>query len=925
MFEASSPWATSTDRAPAALGRGLVVAADGDAPGAWSGAPEIVVDDDALRAPRPVVDELHDAWSRRRPVVVRVAVDPVLFRRPQTTDVAPWEIGPEFTFDLDRLHFLVWNNNYDGRDPSGPPVWWWARKAVRLGAEATEDGRGDVVLADGTPAWIDGGPPDDVDPAGFDGGMIRAEAVEFGHLDLVPAWVPPSADLAPDQLAAVAHRGGAARVIAPAGSGKTRVLTERLRHMIADRGHDPAGVVAVAYNRKAADEMAERTTDLGSVGPGEPRRVTNAPPSSSSGGSARAPRIQTLNAMGYGLVGRYHGRRPRLLDEREVRNRLEPNLPRLTRRLNTDPMAPYLDGLSMIRLGLVDPEVAEATADAPGLAEAVEPYRERLRRDGVLDFDEQITYAVELLLRDGEFRRAEQARHRHLLVDEFQDLTPAHVLLIRLLATPAFDVFGVGDDDQTIYGHAGASPRFLIDFAEHFPGAAEHALEVNYRCPPSVVDAARNVLAYNDVRVDKTIRAARTDDGPLRVRQHPAQEGATTLVGVVSDLLADNQPADVAVLTRTNSLLLAPHVALVDAGVPVSSVLRPTVLDRVGLRAALAWLRIASDPGAVAGADLIEVSRRPSRGFPRWIDKWLGRCRSGHEVKRAAERIDDARVADKMLDLADDIERLGEMADGASTRDVLAFIRDEIGLGGAMELLDGRPGAEGSSHIDDLDALIQVADIQPDPDLFETYLRRALLPDPDGSDGSVAPQGRPGAAGAGVTLSTIHRVKGREWPHVVIFGANGGLIPHRLADDVEEERRVFHVGFTRGISSVTVLADAERPSEFLGELDGSAPKMAKRRRPAAGNLLAPARTLSTSDDELAGEDKVLFGQLREWRAAVAKRQGGPAFTVFNDATLRSIARTRPTDLRSLSKVKGIGPTKLENYGDDVLEIVARFA
>lgn len=896
MFGSTTSLGMTADRAPTALGRGLVIGADSAVPGAWADAPEIVIDESVIRSPRAVVDHLHAAWAARQRVVVRLAVDPVEFRRPVTTDVAPWQVGPTFTFELDRLHFLVWNNNYDFRDATQGPIWWWARKAARLDAESVEDERGDVVLSDGTPAWIDGGPPDDIDPATFDGGLIRSEAVDAGRLDLIPPWQEPTADLAADQLAAVAHRGGPARVIAPAGSGKTRVLTERLRHMVGDRGHDADGVVAVAYNRKAAEEMAERTTDLSAAG--------------------RGPRIQTLNAMGYALVGRYHGGRPRLLDEREVRNRLEPNLPRLTRRLNTDPMAPYLDGLSMIRLGLIDPEVAEATADAPGLADAVEPYRERLRRDGVLDFDEQITYAVELLLRDGEFRRAEQARYRHLLVDEFQDLTPAHVLLIRLLATPGFDVFGVGDDDQCIYGHGGASPRFLIDFAEHFPGAAEHALEVNYRCPPSVVTAARYVLAYNDTRVDKTIKAARTDDGPLRVGQHPAEKGAETLVGVVGDLMANSDPTDIAVLTRTNSLLLAPHVALVDAGVPVSSVLRASVLDRVGLRAALAWLRIASDPGAIAGTDLIEVSRRPSRGFPRWIDKWLGRCRSGHEVKRAADRIDDARVADKMLNLADDIERLGGLADDATTRDVLAFIRDEIGLGGAMELLDGRPGAEGSSHIDDLDALLQVADIQPDPDLFETYLRRALLPDPD----------RDGTGGApGVTLSTIHRVKGREWPHVVIFGANGGLIPHRLSEDVEEERRVFHVGITRGISSVTVLADADRPSEFIDELDGSAPKVRRPRRPTAGNLLTPSRPSRSSDDELEGEDKVLFEQLREWRSQVAKRQGGPAFTVFGDATLRTIARSRPDSLRALSKVKGVGPTKLENYGDDVLEIVARFA
>lgn len=889
---------------PVALGRGVIVAGGVPAPAAWATADVVIIDEAVLAAPARAIDALHAAWAARHAIVVNLQVDPVAFRRPEISNAVPWDLTAEFAFPFDRLHFLVWNNNYDARTAEAAPIWWWGRKAARLGAVELSDGTGDVRLADGTVAWVDGGPADDVDPATVGGGLIRAESVDAGRLRLVPAWVSPGAELAADQLAAVAHRGGPARVIAPAGSGKTRVLTERLKHLVADRGYERDGLLAVAYNRKAQEEMAERTAGLNA-------------------------RIQTLNALGYEIIGRHAGRRPSMIDEREMRKRIEPHLPRMQHRLNTDPMAPYLDGLSTIRLGLADPDDVELDADAPGLADAVAPYRDGLRRDNVLDFDEQIVHAIELLLSDGEFRRQEQARHRHLLVDEFQDLTPAHVLLLRLLAAPAFDVFGVGDDDQVIYGHAGASPRFLINFAELFPGGAEHALEINYRCPAPVVAAARHLLGYNDARVAKTITAARPDDGSgtLDLVTHAPDAGARAVVDAVqAAIAAAGSPAEVAVLTRTNSLLLAPHVALVGAGVPVTSVLRADVLNRVGLRAALAWLRIAIDPGNISGADLNEVSRRPSRGFPRWIDKWLGRCSSGHEVARAADRIDDARVADKMLDLAADISRLGDLARGATTRTVLQAIRDDIGLGGAMELLDGRPGAEGSSHLDDLDALLQVADLEPDPAQFPVFLRHGLAADRAGD-------------GAGATLSTVHRVKGREWPHVVVFGANGGVFPHRLAEDVEEERRVFHVAITRGIDAVTVLSDAERPSEFIGELDGTAPRRPNRRPTATSGSTATSRSAPRAaaptaaakaagyngGDTLDGEDAVIFELLRTWRAEVAKRQGGPAFTVFNDTTLRTMARARPDSLRALSAIKGVGPTKLDNYGDDVLEIIAQFA
>ncbi len=873
--------------------------AGSEPPAPWASAPVVVIDDAVVADPRSTVEHLHAAWAARRPMVIDLRIDPVGFRRPMTYVVQPWELSPDFELWLDRLHFLVWNNTYDAR--AGTPIWWWGRKAARIDGTASDEmepaAAGDVILPDGTMAWVDGGPPDDVDPSLLDGAvLIRAESVDAGRLDHVPVWTAPTAELAADQLAAVSHRGGPARIIAPAGSGKTRVLTERLRHLLADRNHDRSGLLAVAYNRKAQEEMAARTDGLHA-------------------------RIQTLNALGYELIGRRMGGRPHMIDEREVRRRLEPHLPKMQHRLNTDPMAPYLEGLSIVRLGLADPEVVELEADAPGLAGAVEPYRAGLRRDNVLDFDEQIVHAVELLLTDGEFRRSEQARHRHLLVDEFQDLTPAHVLLLRLLAAPGFDVFGVGDDDQVIYGHAGASPRFLIDFAELFPGGHEHALQVNYRCPPAVVSAARHLLAYNEQRVDKTIEAARPDDEPdaLTITSHAPDQGAVALVEAVRTALAQaGDPAQVAVLARTNSLLLAPHVALVGADVPVTSVLRADVLSRVGLRAALAWLRIAGDPGAIDSQDLVEVSRRPSRGFPRWIDKWLGRCTSGHQVAKAAERIDDARVADKMLDLAEDIEKLADES-GDTTRERLQFIRDEIGLGDAMTLLDGRPGAEGSSHLDDLDALLQVADIQADPDLFETYLRRAL--EADRADD-----------GTGVTLSTVHRVKGREWPHVIVFGASNGIFPHRLAEDVEEERRVFHVAVTRGIDSVSILVDQDRPSPFIAELDGSAEKRPARQLVASRSAPATSRKPAKSADQkgyddldLQGEDLVVFEELRTWRAETAKRQGGPAFTVFNDATLKATAKARPDSLQAFSRIKGVGPTKLDNYGDDVLEIVRQFA
>jgi DNA helicase-2/ATP-dependent DNA helicase PcrA len=912
---------------PPELGRGVVVLRGDPVPPAWSTAPVVEVDHtDAA----PAVHALHQAWAARTPVVISLLDDADRFRAPESVSLEPWRLGPRFELWLDRLHFLVWANSYDARG-GVEPVWWWARKAVRLGASLAEGT--DVTLPDGTPAWVDGGPRGWVDlPAE----VVHRESVEAGSLKVEPAPVAVTAALAPDQLAAVAHDEGPARIVAPAGSGKTRVLTERLRHLLVDRGYERDGVLAVAYNKRAQLELEQRTADF-------------------------RPRVSTLNALGHRLLGG-----PRVLDEREVRRIVEGLVPTRQRRANTDPLAPYLEGLTAVRLGLRDPEDVEAERDdVPGLAAAFGPYREALRRAGGVDFDEQVYGAVELLLRDGELRRRVQPAHRHLLVDELQDLTPAHILLLRLLSSPALDVFGVGDDDQTIYSHAGADPGFLIDFAELFPGARSHPLEVNYRCPVAVVDAARHLLSYNRRRVPKEIRSGpNADPSPdaLVVRRHPSEAGATELVAVVRGWLDDGVAASsIAVLTRVNSLLLAPHVALTEAGIPVSSTLSPDVLDRTGVRAALAYLRLGADPQRLRPDDLTEVLRRPSRGFPNWISKWFRRDMSIDELRTITDRIDDAKVGAKVQALADDLEAVAGAVAGGTTRGALHVIADDVGLGGAMSLLDGSKGGQTASQLDDLDALVQVADLHPEPATFEPWLRRVLQRETD-------PEG--------VTLSTVHRVKGMEWDRVVVYGATDGVLPHRLAEDEEEERRVLHVAITRGRHRVAVLADGSRPSPFLGELDGTAPR--REARPVVRSTpasKAPSRqpqlearvgvTVEANggftgeivevDDEgvrlqlgTGGTLAVRFGEtvtikgraatlvaapdlppevaaaeeaLRAWRLERCRTDKVSAFIVASNAVLRAIATARPTSIVELSRIDGIGPTKLDLYGDEILAVL----
>jgi ATP-dependent DNA helicase UvrD/PcrA len=879
---------------PVALGRGVIVAAGAEPGPQWAGRERVEIGSAELAEPAAAVARLHAAWTAREPVVVSLGVDPARFRGPQSIAAAPCTLAPDLDLPLDRLHHLVWANNYDAR--SGTPVWWWGEKAARLGAAV--GGGADVVLADGREAWIDGGPRWSSPAAEVV--IVEAGAVEAGRLEPMPNERPGArAELAPDQLAAVEHHGGPVRVIAPAGSGKTRVLTERMRHLLADRGYRREAVIAVAYNKLAQTELEGRLEAL-------------------------APRTRTLNSLGYSLLNRHRGTRTRVLAEPEARELAAAVFPiPRQRRTNTDPIGPYIDALGVVRLGLVPPEeVEEARDDVPGLAAGFGAYRERLAAVGAVDFDEQIYATVEALLHDGEFRRRVQREHRHMLVDEFQDLTPAHVLMIRLLAMPGFDVFGVGDDDQTIYDHAGADPRFLVDYGDYFPGAERAALEVNYRCAEAIVAGAATLLGYNRVRVPKKIRAAAgADSGPgaLELRERPQAEAAATLVELVRGWLSDPDvgPEDVAVLARVNSLLLAPQVALFSAGIPVASAVRGEMLERTGTAAALAWLRIAVDPDNLVGADLEAIRRRPSRGFPRWISKWLVNCRSLEDLRVVGRRIDDARVAGKVDEMADDIEMLaGVAAAGATTRELLVAVRDRIGLGGAMAMLDGSKGSEATaSHLDDLEGLIQVADLHDEPGGFEPWLRAAL---------------EASAGGEGVLLATVHRVKGREWDRVAVYGAVDGLMPHRLSESWEAERRVLHVAITRARHRCVVLADAERPSPFLAEIRGEASAPATKPAVSADRLGAATARSRRTIERAAGSpldgagpvERAADGALREWRKLRSDADGVPAFVVLSNRQLEGIAATMPAGERELLACDGIGPTKLERYGEDILAVLA---
>jgi DNA helicase II / ATP-dependent DNA helicase PcrA len=467
-------------------------------------------------------------------------------------------------------------------------------------------------------------------------------------------------------------------------------------------------------------------------------------------------------------------------------------------------------------------------------------------------------------------------------------------------------------------------------------------------------------------------------------------------------------PQDLAVLARVNSALLPVQVALTEHGIPHTGPLDVHVLQRTGVRTALAYLRLGLDTDRIARADVLETLNRPARKVKSAVWPLLpkGSRWSIRQLEQVADLLDGTHQERFAGYLADLRSLEAAITEGADTARCLWVIRARIGLGEAMDALDAsRSRPEGSSHGDDLDALEQLAALQPDPAAFAGWLAdRLRVP------------GEP----TGITLSTVHRVKGREWPTVVVFAATQGLFPHRLAtEETEEERRVFHVALTRCQEGVHVVADRARPSPFLDELTASpTPEHGRRDRhtatPAAGPTdthpaavgtgpapepgsvaevtpevapevtadgtlrsavgvrvslaggldgtivrlgnrhvvvavvddtevvvrlphgatvqvaghevrLGPPATATPGHLDVGGDteaDDELFEALRAWRTEVARRNAVAPYLVFHDRHLQVLAGRKPTTLTELAGCPGIGPAKLERYGDDLLDLIA---
>jgi DNA helicase-2/ATP-dependent DNA helicase PcrA len=719
------------------------------------------------------------------------------------------------------------------------------------------------------------------------------------------APLPSLADLNPQQRAAVLAVDGPVLILAGAGSGKTRVITHRVAHLVLDHGVPSGRILAVTFTNKAADQMRMRAQALLGGAPLAAWMCTF---------HSFCVRLLRREAAAAGLPPGFviYDEADQLAAVREAMRALD-----LSEKLH--PPRRMLARISARKNAAQGPGLEDEEAAAAGtLGPVAQRYEALLRAAGAVDFDDLLLRARDVLAQRAEIREAWRRQFPHLLVDEFQDTNRAQYDLVRLLAGPGGNLTVVGDEDQSIYSWRGADISNILDFERDFPRAQVFRLEENYRSSQRILDVAGALVAHNVRRKGKSLRSVR--DGGERVHLHEATdefEEAQWVVERVSRWRADGR---VAILFRMNAQSRLFEEGLLRLRLPYLVVGGVGFYERKEVKDLLAYLRLAHNPNdAVALHRVINV---PARGIGARTVEEIDRAAAtaGESAWAALGRLlDDAALPSRALvplrRFRETVQTLAAEAGTRGLRSLLERALEVSGYGAALAREDSQESQERLENLAEL--LAAAADYEgreASPTLAGFLDRAALLSETDRLRDDVP-----------VLMMTLHSAKGLEFETVFVVGLEEGLLPHSRSlaseEGLEEERRLCYVGMTRAMRRLNLSWARSRqvfgqrrlgePSRFLGEIEGQ--DLEK-----SGGLL-----FRTSPRRLAGPSGTWV------ESAPAGAPGSPGAT------------PAPEDLRPGARVRhplfGVGTVlRREGAGDDLKvtvsfpgvgakKLVARFA
>ncbi|MET7985539.1 DNA helicase PcrA [Streptomyces sp. NPDC005281] len=646
-----------------------------------------------------------------------------------------------------------------------------------------------------------------------------------------------------NQRAAVVHSGSPLLIVAGAGSGKTRVLTHRIAHLLGERSVHPGQILAITFTNKAAGEMKERVEAL--VGP-----------------RANAMWVMTFHSACVRILRR-ESKRLGFTSSFSIYDAADSKrlMALVCRDLDLDPKRfppkSFSAKISNLKNELIDEEdfAAQATDGfEKTLAQAYAMYQSRLREANALDFDDLIMTTVNLLRAFPDVAEHYRRRFRHVLVDEYQDTNHAQYSLVRELVgtsehpvdvppgefdLPPAELCVVGDADQSIYAFRGATIRNILQFEENYPNATTILLEQNYRSTQTILSAANAVIERNESRRPKNLwtnaGAGSNITGYVADTEHDEAQFIAEEIDRLTDA-GDARAGDVAVFYRTNAQSRVFEEIFIRVGLPYKVVGGVRFYERKEVRDVLAYLRVLSNPedsvpmrrilnvpkrgiGDRAEAMIDALSQREKISFPqalRRVDEAYGMAaRSTNAVKRFNTLMEDLRTI---------------VESGAGPATILEAVLERTGY---LAELQASTDPQDETRIENLQELAAVAlEFEQEtgegenPGGLSAFLERvALVADsdqiPDEEDGNGV-----------ITLMTLHTAKGLEFPVVFLTGMEDGVFPHMRAlgqaKELEEERRLAYVGITRARERLYLTRSSMRsawgqpsynpPSRFLEEI-----------------------------------------------------------------------------------------------------------
>jgi DNA helicase-2/ATP-dependent DNA helicase PcrA len=605
-------------------------------------------------------------------------------------------------------------------------------------------------------------------------------------------------DLNPSQQAAVEHRGGPLLIVAGAGSGKTRVLTRRIAHLLATGDAHPGEILAITFTNKAAAEMKERVAEL--IGP-----------------ASRAMLVSTFHSACVRILRKEAGRLGMstsfsIYDQTDSLRLMQMVIRDLDLDPKRYPARSFLAQVSNAKNELIDHEDFAKQASnhmETTVAEAYGEYQRRLARASAFDFDDLIGATVALMQLFPDVAEHYRRRFRHVLVDEYQDTNHAQYVLIRELVGPGDAALSpaslvvVGDADQSIYAFRGATIRNIEEFERDFPNATTILLEQNYRSTQNILSAANAVIAHNSTRREKKLWTQEGAGEPIVGYVGDDEHDEASFISEEIDRLVDEhgyRPGDVAVFYRTNAQSRSVEEVFIRMGMPYKVVGGVRFYERREVRDALAYLRSIANPGDEVS--LRRVLNVPKRGIGERAEAAVESLAERERITfdEALHRVDEmavaARSANAIRSFTEMMDALRTLAEsGADAPTVLQAVFEQSGYVSELQASHDPQDESRLENLAELESVAQeFASAQEDSTLVEFLEQIALVADSD----EIPDDDQHGGV---VTLMTLHTAKGLEFPVVFLTGLEDGIFPHirSLGDpgELAEERRLAYVGLTR--------------------------------------------------------------------------------------------------------------------------------